>query len=302
MNLENIKEAAGRFLSTGAFQLKKHSPEILTGLGVIGVVTAAVWGAKSTLELNETLEPSKALVEGHKQLRKENTELEYPENVYKRDLAISYFRGFQAVTKLYAGPILLGVASIGCILAAHGIMRERNASLVAAYGLLDASFKAYRQRVIDEFGPEKDWDIRHGVREEIEETYNEKTGKTTKKKVKRSSGGLSPYSVNFDSDNKNWERSPDLNLFFLKRQERFANDRLRAYGHLFLNDVYRSLGYTDTQEGALVGWLYKEGEGDGYVSFGIWDYEAPDSRDFVNGWDKGLVLDFNVDGVIYDKI
>lgn len=301
MNFDNLKEASGRFLSNGVLQVQKYAPEILTGIGIVGVVVAAVWVAKSTLELDEALEPSRQLVEGHKKLRAEKSEEEYPESVYRRDLAISYFRGAQAVTKLYGVPVLLGVASLGCFVASTGILKERNASVVAAYGVLDASFKAYRARVIEEFGVEKDWDIRHGVREEIEETVSA-SGKVTKKKVKRSSGGLSPYSVNFDSDNKNWERSPDLNLFFLKRQERFANDRLRAYGHLFLNDVYRALGFNDTKEGAVVGWVYEGGEGDGYVSFGIWDYDVPCERDFSNGFDKGVVLDFNVDGVVLDYI
>ena len=64
------------------------------------------------------------------------------------------------------------------------------------------------------------------------------------------------------------------------------------------------LGAKRTKAGAQVGWVYDEKNpvGDNYVDFGIFDIYNPKSRDFVNGYEKVIVLDFNVDGVILDLI
>jgi hypothetical protein len=78
---------------------------------------------------------------------------------------------------------------------------------------------------------------------------------------------------------------------------------LRARGHVFLNDVYDSLGIPRSKAGAVVGWvLNRNGEGDNFISFGVFDGTTQEIRDFVNGYEGSILLDFNVDGVIYDKI
>lgn len=65
-----------------------------------------------------------------------------------------------------------------------------------------------------------------------------------------------------------------------------------------MNEVYDSLGLEWSKEGQVVGWVLN-GEGDGYIDFGI--YEAYNGS-FVNGFERNLILDFNVDGVVYDKL
>jgi hypothetical protein len=89
-------------------------------------------------------------------------------------------------------------------------------------------------------------------------------------------------------------------------QQNFANDRLRAKGHLLLNDVYDSLGLPRTAAGCVVGWV-KGGNGqttagDGYVDFGLFDPETQEIRDFFRGDNGALWLDFNVDGEVYKLI
>ena len=88
---------------------------------------------------------------------------------------------------------------------------------------------------------------------------------------------------------------------FLKQQQVYATDMLKQRGHLFLNDVYDMLGILHSQEGAVVGWIYDEENpiGDNYVDFGIYDER---NADFVNGYERSILLDFNVDGYILDKI
>ena len=91
---------------------------------------------------------------------------------------------------------------------------------------------------------------------------------------------------------------------FLKKAESFANDKLRINGYLFLNEVYEMLGIPKTKAGQVVGWVYdeKNASGDNFVDFGIFDINNPKARDFVNGYERVIILDFNVDGVILDLI
>ena len=91
-----------------------------------------------------------------------------------------------------------------------------------------------------------------------------------------------------------------MNLFFLKAQQTNANVQLTVRGHVFLNEVYDMLGLPRTAAGAIVGWV--RGNGDDVIDFGIWDNNDINS-DFVNGYNRSkILLDFNVDGVIYDII
>ena len=70
---------------------------------------------------------------------------------------------------------------------------------------------------------------------------------------------------------------------------------------MFLNEVYEQLGFEHTSAGAVVGWIYG-GFGDDYVDFGIFNESYKPARDFINGYNNAVVLDFNVDGVIYNQI
>lgn len=302
MNIDGIKNAVTTVAMRSGLKLKKYAPEILTGAGIVGGVTAAVLAAKATLELETSLERSKGLIAAHKELRANSTEESYPTKTFQKDMAISYYRGVQAVTKLYAVPVGLGVASVVCILGAHGLMRKRNASLVVAYNALDSAFRAYRKRVVEEFGEDKDWDIRHGISHTIVESEDPETGKMQKKKkAVQDPNSYSGYARFFDELNPNWQPQAELNLFFLKCQQTMANEKLRAYGHLMLNEVYDMLGIPRTSAGCVVGWVIGE-SGDNFVDFGIFDIEKPKARDFVNGFEQAILLDFNVDGVVYDKI
>lgn len=299
MNLANITQAGSRLVGRAALIAQKFAPEILVGVGLVGGVTAAVWGAKATLELEDALAHSKKMIADHKQLREITNEDQYPPAKYQQDMAISYYRGVQAVVKLYGPPIALGAASIACILSAYGIMRTRNAALIAAYNAVETAFRRYRDRVVEDFGEETDYRYAHGIREvEIEET-NEK-GKVVKRKELVSD--VSPddlYGYVFDERNPQWRHEDDMyNYFFLKSQQNYHNQILHTRGHVFLNEVLGSLGFEHTKEGAIVGWLANS-DGDNYIDFGVFDaLSAP--KQFIDA--KAIRLEFNVDGVIWDKI
>jgi hypothetical protein len=98
-----------------------------------------------------------------------------------------------------------------------------------------------------------------------------------------------------------WQRQYGQNQFFINCQQNYANERLRARGHIFLNEVYDMLGFERTKQGAVVGWLLN-GEGDGYVDFGVFKNNEDTVSRFLNHHERNILLDFNVDGIIYDKI
>ena len=116
--------------------------------------------------------------------------------------------------------------------------------------------------------------------------------------------GYSDYAKFFDEGCREWDKDPEYNLTFLKCQENYANDLLKSKGHLFLNEVYDMLGIPRTKAGQIVGWIYDEENpiGDNYVDFGIYDVYKEANRNFVNGYERNILLDFNVDGDILSKI
>ena len=130
------------------------------------------------------------------------------------------------------------------------------------------------------------------------EVVNQKVEDT----VKTESGSYSQYARFFDETSPYWTKDSEYNVFYLLAQQNYANEKLKAHGHLFLNDVYEMLGIPKSKAGQVVGWIYdkKNPFADSYVDFGI--YKTDKNAKFVNGFEKTILLDFNVDGAIIDKI
>jgi len=134
------------------------------------------------------------------------------------------------------------------------------------------------------------------------EVYHEDEGGPTTKVIKTPSGkASSPYVVLFDESNRNFKKDWGYNQTFLAAQQTWANNKLRADGHIFLNDVYRMLGLPDTKAGAVTGWI-DGGDGDDTVIFNIYGPDPVGGDMFAEGNERAVWIDFNVDGVIYDKI
>ena len=181
-------------------------------------------------------------------------------------------------------------------------MRTRNLALIGAYKAIDKSFKEYRARVVSEFGEDKDRMLKNGiVQNKITITETDEKGKVKKRDViVESVEGVSQYARFFDESCSQWSKTPEYNLTFLKCQQNWVNDQLQARGHVFLNEIYDLLGVPRTQAGSVVGWV--KDHGDNYIDFGIFDGKTKEARDFVNGHERSILLDFNVDGIIYDLI
>ena len=285
----------------------KHSPEILAGVGVVGVVGSLVLACKATTKLSDILEDSKEQLDKIKEVAADPAyEEKYSQDDAKKDTTITYVQTAMKVTKLYAPSVILCASSLGCLLASNNILKKRNAALSAAYMTVDKSFKEYRKRVADRFGEEVEKEIRYNIKAE-EITKVDENGNEVTETVKVMDGtddpnSYSDYARFFDESCAAWQNDAEYNLTFLKAQQQYANDLLKAKGRLFLNEVYRMLGIDETKAGQVVGWVYNPDNptGDNFVDFGIYNMQRERVRAFVNGYEPNILLDFNVDGVIWN--
>jgi hypothetical protein len=293
-------------VSRVSFRLTKHSPEILVALGVVGVVASAVLACKATTKIGDILDKAKEDVDNIHHSAADASLAAYTQEDAQKDLATVYIHTGIGLAKLYAPAVILGVLSLGGVLASNNILRKRNVALAAAYAAVDKSFKEYRSRVAERFGEETDRELKYNLKaRQFEETVVDEKGKEKKvtKTIQVTDSGLcSPYACFFDEYCGGWDKTPAYNMTFLRAQQAHANDQLKARGRLFLNEVYDALGAPRTKAGQVVGWVYDAENpiGDNYVDFGICDIHKEEIRDFINGYEPAILLDFNVDGNIWE--
>lgn len=282
-----IPESVTQAFSKQMLNLKRNSPHIYFVGGVIGVISTTVLACRATLKLSDTLEEIEKEVDAvqHKTESEPN----------RKEVALVYTKATLQVGRLYAPSVILGAVSIGALATSHIQLSRRNTALMAAYATLQKAYDEYRERVREVVGEEKELDLYLGT-----ETKSIVDDDGKKKEIKsiRDPNKLSPYARIFDESSQYWEKDPELNRLYVCCQQNYFNQLLRARGHVFLNEVYDMLGFDRTPAGAVVGWLIDQ-DGDNYVSFGL--YESGNER-FMNGWERSIILDFNVNGVIYDRI
>ena len=284
--------------------VRKHSPEILMVAGVIGTVAGAVMACKETLELGDVLDECK----------QEKMELEeqyamceeYSEDALKKDQVKLTIKQAAKIVKLYAPSVIMEVTSIGVIFASNDIMRKRNASMAAAYATLNSMYKRYRQNVIESYGEEVDKDMRFGVKHEkvteIDEDGNKVKIDARIVDLDNTALAISDYSRFFQMGCKGFDASSGrYNLLYLKGIQAMFNNKLIADGYVMLNDVYRELGFDTIPEGWSIGWVYDEENpiGDNYIDFGLYEARNKNQR-AVNDWEPVILMDFNVDGNLYE--
>lgn len=314
MSKSELTMKVSRAFHRACLKTKKHSPEILVTAGVIGVVASAVMACKATTKIDTVLEKSKQDVErirhsaelGHV----EGTDEPYDAEDSKKDLATVYAKTGLNLAKLYAPSVALGSLSIIAILSSNNILRKRYSAAAAAYATVDACFKDYRKRVKERFGEGLDRELRYDIKaKEVEEVVVDENGNETVVKKTVEAPHLSQYdeySRIFDDGCNGWTKDPEANKMFIMRQQQYANHQLQVNGHLFLNEVYDMFGFPRTKAGQIVGWVYntKGRQADGFVDFGLFDDALKNDakKNFINGDERSVILNFNVDGPIYDLI
>ena len=305
---QEIINKATRLLSSTQYQVKKHSPEILMVAGIAGTIVGTVLACKATTKVSEIIEEKNKNVEDVHTCLEEKPN-EYTEEDSKKDLTIIYAQTGVKLFKLYAPAIGVMALSFASIIAGHKVLKKRNIAIAAAYAVVDKGFKQYRKNVIAEFGEDVDQRMRFSLKSK-EIKKKDKDGKTVKETEyyidpdANPLDNISEYARFFDAASSNFAKDPEYNMMFLRRQQDYANEMLKSRGHLFLNEVYDLLDIPRSKAGQVVGWVYdKNGntKGDNYVDFGLYRNDQG-TRRFVNGLEYNILLDFNVDGVIYDII
>lgn len=290
--------ALTRRVSRQKLVLKKQSPHIMFGVGIVGTVASTVLACRATLKLSDTLgeieediSDIRELRDRHERAKANGDTHPYSSRDLNRDTAYIYGKAAYLMGKLYGPAVGVGIVSITLLTGSHVAMTRRNTALIAAYSAVAKAYDDYRARVIQELGAEKELDLYHAkVASQVTNAGDEVSVVDPNQ--------WSPYAKFFDEGSSNWEKDAELNRLFIQCQQNYANELLRARGHLFLNEVYDMLGLDRTGAGAVVGWVIGD-KGDNFVDFGM--YEAANAQ-FINGWEPRVILDFNVDGVIFDKI
>lgn len=276
--LQPMTKAVG----TATLRLEKHAPKILMGLGIVGYGATVIDGCRSSM-----------MVPGV---------LDIYEKEHKGDKAWLY----RKLAAMYGRTVALFVLSTLCVAKGYGIINERYLGAVEDAMGLREGFMMYRQAVRKDLGEAKDLEYMYGISEkkDIEEHEDgtidvQNTGEY--RKLGSAGAAYSIYARIFDETNPNWTKDPQQNLVFLKAQQQYANDMLHVQGYLFLSDVYKALGFDETDASRIVGWTIENGH-DNYIDFGMYNLMNVKANEFINGYERSVVLDFNVDGVIFKKL
>ena len=315
----SIFASAAKFGSNLIQKVKFRSPELLIGAGVVGLVGAAVvavrrgvrWHSAAKAEIVHDLETIKK-AEGSPQYTREDKVQDYARVIGK---------GVWSFTQIYGPSVAAGVASVVSILAGTGVLKGRLAAMTSAAATAQAALERYRSRVREKLGEDADYEFAYEVsakKAKIKHEDGTKESLVTYHLVPSSGEWMaaSPYSRLWDENAMEWCANRDIQFLTLRSLENHFNQELNARGVVFLNDVYKALGLPMSKDAALVGWIkdYEKPKmaklaselgrvpGDGVISFGVFENESPSARAYLAGDDDRVVLDFNVDGVIYDLI
>jgi hypothetical protein len=294
-----------RMAARATLEIKKNSPTILFVAGIAGVTTSTVMASMATLKLDKVVNDAQTRLltineaDAFNELHPEKA-IDFDGNSAVQMKAFIYMRLVLDLGRLYGPAIIVGVAGVACLTKSHNILMKRNAALTAAYVTLERTYKAYRAKVRESIGDDKEAELHYEVQKEL----HEKEALAVEGKKKKKGGtGPSIYSRWFDESCSSFSISPEANVMFLHFQQRAANDRLKAKGFIFLNEVYESVGVPETEAGTVVGWTL-DGEGDNYVDFGIFNHHTDEVRNYVknDGTGAPILLDFNVDGPVSHKL
>lgn len=291
---------------TGIARISKHAPTILSVTASAGVIATGVlaWNAGTHFEDCETRD-----WERRRECQR-NADQIADEDVPKieRKNRILFILD---TARTVAPAVIVGVATITMIHFSNSISKKRLAAVGAAYTALQTAFDGYKKTMVDALGEESvDKILRPKLpnygktAEEILSSDNKSDAANIVDAVLASVQDLSPYARVIAEESSNcWDDNEDYTSENIAAVQLWANRRLEHKGHLFLNEVYDQLGLSRTREGAVVGWIKNSENGDGYVSFGDYDgniYRVP--ADDYSHVDTNFIVDFNVDGMIWDKI
>lgn len=153
--LATIKTGALRTVTRTSLKLKKYSPEILVGAGVVSIVSGVVLCCRATLKASDVLDQHEEEMNTIEEAIETGSE-DYTEQDIRHDKALVYIHTVGRFAKIYAPGVALTTLGIGCMLGSYGILKKRNIALMAAYDALQTTFSEYRDRVKKKLGEEEE--------------------------------------------------------------------------------------------------------------------------------------------------
>ena len=214
------------FKSTRTF-LGKHSPEILTGIGVTGMITTTILAVKST---------PKALI----LIEEKKKELGTDE--------LTAIEVVKAAWKPYIPALALGIASASCIIGASAVNAKRNAALATAYAISERTLVRYRDKIIDTIGEKKEKEVREKIaQDEVDKNKVSNNGViVTSKGNTLCRDAISGRYFRSDSDK-------------IKKIVNELNRQMIYQNYISLNDFYYELGLDPVKNGSALGWNLDSG-------------------------------------------
>ena len=222
MTKPNLKEIASNVRTA----MKKHSPEILTGIGIAGMVTSAVMAVKATPKALDLLESKKVEL---------NTERLEPRDIIK------------TAWKCYIPATVIGGVSIGCLIGASSTNLRRNAALATAYTLSESTLKEYQDKVVESIGGKEEKSIRDSV------AKDKMLDNPVREVVLTDAGG---NTICYDALSGRYFKSDRDKI---SRAINNLNRRMRDETYVTLNDFYYELGLDGTKMGDMLGWNIDKG-------------------------------------------
>lgn len=206
---------------------RKHSPEILTGIGIAGMVTATVMAVKATPKALILIEEKKA---------EDETEKLTPVDTVK------------TAWKPYIPAAVTGTLSIACLIGASSVNARRNAALATAYTLSESALKEYQEKVIETIGEKKE----QAVRDAVAKDRIEKSPVTSKEVIITEKGN----TLCLDYVSGRYFKS-DIDT--IKKAVNELNRRMRDEMYISLNDFYYEIGLSNIGVGEELGWNIDRG-------------------------------------------
>ncbi len=205
--------------------ISKNSPAILTALGVAGVLSTAILTSKATVEAVDrvrTMEERHGAAEDPKVRLEERVKLTW---------------------KLYIPSVLMGAATVACIIGAHSVHMRRSSALMSMYTLTETALKEYKEKVVETLGENKE----RKIREAIDQDHVNNAPTPSKEILLVNDGEVLCYDTMSDRIFKS-------DMETLRRAQNDINSDIIDHMYASLNDFYRRVGLRSTALGDEVGW------------------------------------------------
>lgn len=235
------KPNLSKMVGSAVCVLKKHSPEILTGMGIIGMVGTVILSVDAT---------PKALVLMEEKKREINNDIRKAAEENGHDICqhidkLTPVDTVKTVWRCYIPATVLCVASIGCLIGASSVNARRNAALAAAYTISETALKEYKNKVVETIGEKKTEKIDEVVaKAKLDSDPIEK-----KEIIITDKGDVTCYDV---WSGRYFKSSMDeLNRIVNELNKRMLDS---YYGYISLNEFYEAVGLSATKVGNDLGW------------------------------------------------